>query len=152
MVLGWREWAALPELGLPRLKVKVDTGARTSALHAFELLPFVRDGAHWVRFSVHPSRKSPEAVTCEAPVVDYRPVTDSGGHKEERYVIATHIVLGRRHWPIEITLTNRDPMRFRMLLGRSGLTEGMLVDPKRSYLMGQPDVAHACALEAEPVA
>ncbi|MBI2381457.1 MAG: ATP-dependent zinc protease [Gammaproteobacteria bacterium] len=143
MVLGWREWAALPELGLAKLKLKVDTGARTSALHAFELLPFVRDGAHWVRFSIHPSRKRPDVVTCEAPVIDYRPVTDSGGHQEARYVIRAEVVLGRMAWPIDITLTNRDSMRFRMLLGRSALLPGMLVDPKHSYLQGQPEPGSA---------
>lgn len=152
MILGWREWAALPELGLPRLKAKVDTGARTSALHAFELQPFVRDGAHWVRFSLHPSRKRPEIVSCEARVVDFRPVTDSGGHTESRYVIETHVVLGRHHWPIELTLTNRDSMRFRMLLGRSALPTGALVDPKHSYLAGEPEPSLARGLATETAA
>lgn len=143
MIVGWREWAALPELGLLKLKVKVDTGARTSALHAFELKPFVRDGEHWVGFSIHPSRKSIKSVSCEARVVDYRPVTDSGGHTENRYVIASTVVMGTQAWPIQITLTNRDSMRFRMLLGRSAIRPGVFIDPTRSYLLGLPDLPRA---------
>lgn len=136
---GWREWAALPQLRIKRLRVKIDTGARTSALHAFEVLPFERNGQPWVRFGLHLSRKEGElAHWCEAPMLDRRIVTDSGGHTEDRYVIASTIVFGSIHWPLAITLTNRDTMRYRMLVGRSGLPVEAQVRPHHSWLQGQP--------------
>jgi hypothetical protein len=134
-LVGWREWAALPELGLERIKVKVDTGARTSALHTFRVLAFDRDGRPWVRFWVHPLQRSDAAVmVCEAPVVDRRLVRDSGGHQELRYVILTPVKLGGARWPIEVTLTDRDSMGFRMLLGRTAIRGRYRVDPGASYL------------------
>jgi hypothetical protein len=140
LVLGWREWVGLPELALPVLKAKVDTGARTSALHAFELEHFVADQRPCVRFSVHPIQGRDDLVVrCSAPLVEQREVTDSGGHRELRPVIATQLQLGEARWPIELTLTDRDSMRFRMLVGRTALSGRALVDVRRSYLSGQPD-------------
>jgi hypothetical protein len=137
--LGWREWVALPELGIAALKAKVDTGARTSTLHAFRIETFKVKGQDRVRFAIHPFQKRTDVVVeCEADVVDQREVTDSGGHREKRYVILTPVHLAGRDIPIEITLTDRDTMKFRMLLGRTALREGFIVDPTGSYMTGKP--------------
>jgi hypothetical protein len=135
--IGWREWLALPMLQIPAIKAKVDTGARTSALHAFFVEPFERNGMQMVRFGVHPLQKRLDLeIVCEAPVKDYRSVSDSGGHREMRYVIETEVVLGDLKKRIEMTLTNRDNMRFRMLLGRTAMA-GLSVLPNKSYLTGR---------------
>ena len=135
LMLGWREWVSLPELGLTRIKATVDTGARTSALHAFELDTYEERGVTRVRFKMHPRQYRDDIeVTCTAPVIDRRVVTDSGGHSEERYVIETPVRIADREWRIEMTLTARDNMRFRLLLGRSAMRDLVLVTPSRSYL------------------
>lgn len=139
LTIGWREWLSLPALGIPAIKAKVDTGARTSALHAFRTESFHRDGREHVRFWIHPLRgRNDVQIECEAPVVDRRIVRDSGGHTEERCFIRTLISAGGREWPAEITLTSREDMLFRMLLGRAALVEaGLQVDPVRSYALGR---------------
>jgi hypothetical protein len=133
-VIGWREWIRLPDLYPGRIKAKIDTGARTSCLHAFKITPFTKDGAPYVRFLLHPlQRERTPEVSCVALVIDYRAVTDSGGRREQRYVIRTSLKLGTRRWPIELTLTNRDQMGFRMLIGRQALRRYM-VDIGKSFL------------------
>jgi len=138
-LLGWREWVELPDLGLGPVKAKVDTGARTSCLHAFELEPFEKDGERWVRFKVHPvQRDDTQVVDCEAPVSDQRPVTDSGGNTEQRYVIVTRLRLGTWEGLVEMTLTGRDTMLFRMLIGRTTMKAGgFIVNPSLSYQTGR---------------
>jgi hypothetical protein len=137
-VLGWREWLAFPELGIPRIKAKVDTGARTSCLHAFFVEPFERQGEKWVRFGIHPGqRDTSKEIMCEAPVKDQRAVRDSGGHEEQRYVIETLVTVGNNEHRIEVTLTDRDTMKFRVLLGRTAVRGRYLVDSGRSYVQGK---------------
>lgn len=134
-VLGWREWVSLPDLGIGQIKAKVDTGARTSALHAYEIEEYTRGGQLHVRFKVHPSQKSAkETVTARALVLDRRHVKSSAGHLTFRYVIETDIVIDGAKWPIELTLVNRDEMGFRMLLGRQAVRRRWLVDPSHSFL------------------
>lgn len=131
---------SLPELGIPAIKVKADTGARTSAIHALNIEPITRDGIPWIRFGVPPIQRLDRLIiTCEAPVADQRKVTDSGGHTETRYVIATRLQIGELSKPIELTLTERTAMRFRMLLGRTALTPELIVNPGKSYLLGKVD-------------
>lgn len=138
IAVGWREWVSLPELGIPAIKAKIDTGTRTSALHTFSIVPYRERGRDMVRFSIHPLQKHNETViVCRAAVTDRRWISDSGGHRELRYVIMTPLHLGPNVWPIEITLTARDPMRFRMLLGRTAMGDRLRVIPDASYLVGK---------------
>lgn len=142
-LLGWREWVCLPELGIEYIKAKVDTGARTSALHAFSTEIYYEKGVKRVRFRVHPWQKRTDIEqTCSAEVVDERVVSDSGGHRERRLVIVTKVCLGDRCWPIEMTLTNRDNMQFRMLLGRTAIRAHYAVQPGASYLIGKKPPNH----------
>lgn len=135
--VGWREWLSLPDLNLSWIKVKVDTGARTSALHAGDIHFFDREGADWVRFRVRPAAGSHETHDlCEARIIDFREVTDSGGKTERRAVIRSTVHNGHYRAPIDITLTDRSTMRFSMLLGRTALPKDAMVLPRRSFLLG----------------
>jgi hypothetical protein len=138
-LIGWCEWVQFPQLGLPAVKAKIDTGARTSALHASTIDPFRRKGQLWVRFTIQPLPFAKSLVLeCEAPVVDRRLVKDSGGKSEKRYVIETLVVVGGTPRRIEVTLTNRDNMVFRMLLGRQAINKFHYhVAPSQSCLMGK---------------
>jgi hypothetical protein len=138
--IGWREWIALPDLGIPAIKVKTDTGARTSALHTFSQEAFVDRGVARIRFGVYPlQRRDDIEVFCEADVVDFRNVRNSGGELEKRYVIGTELRVGNWEWPIEVTLASRENLNFRMLLGRNALGNRALIHPGRSYLLGKPE-------------
>ncbi len=129
---------ALPNFGTPPIKAKIDTGARTSAMHAFRIRPFEKDGALHVEFFVHPvqHRRLPE-IKCEAPVLERRKITSSTGHSEMRYVVETIAVIGENKLPIELTLTNRDELGFRMLVGREAIRGKFIIDPGRSYCAGR---------------
>ena len=138
--MGWREWVSLPEWGAPYVKAKIDTGARTSSLHAFGLEWFDVSGSPWVRFEIHPwQRSTSDAIVAEAAVVATRDVKSSSGDVERRPVVHTSLVLAGREQTAEITLTRRDEMGFRMLVGREALRHRFVVDPGVSYLGGRPD-------------
>jgi ribosomal protein S6--L-glutamate ligase len=143
VIVGWEEWLALPDLGLPAIRAKIDTGAKTSALHAFAIEPFGPAAAPMVRFGIHPIPGRDDITRfCTAAIADRREVTSSNGEKEIRFVIRTRLVLGERNWgEIETTLTNREGMAYRMLLGRQAIRGGgMLIDPSASFL--QPKLSH----------
>lgn len=136
---GWREWVGLPDLDVEYIKAKLDTGARSSALHAFNLVEFERDGAAWVRFSVHPwQRSAQDEHTVELPVHDRRTIRSSTGHVQQRYVVRMHLRLMDQTFPVDVTLARRDAMGFRLLIGREALRHGFVVDSGRSYLGGKP--------------
>jgi len=138
-IIGWREWVGLPELGIKRIKAKVDTGARSSSLHAFRIVEFQRDGKTFVRFQIHPvQRKANVTIQAEAEVLEYRLVRSSSGKAQRRPVIITSISLLGFSWPVELTLANRDEMGFRMLLGREAFRKRFLVDAGNSYYGGVP--------------
>ena len=139
VILGSEEWCSFPELGIPTIKARVDSGAKTSALHAVNISPFVKEGENWVKFDINPIQNNSKTIIhCEARLVDKRIVKSSSGFREQRYVISTSLVFGEENWPIEMTLTNRDSMGFRMLLGREAMSGRVLVDPEQKYLLGQP--------------
>ena len=139
IILGSEEWCSFPELGIPTIKARVDSGAKTSALHAINIAPFKKEGHNWVKFDINPIQNNVKTIiNCEAPLVDKRVVKSSSGFREERYVIQTNLEIGNTNWNIEMTLTNRDSMGFRMLLGREAMSGRVLVDPAQQYLLGQP--------------
>ncbi len=139
IILGSEEWASFPELGIPTIKARVDSGAKTSALHAVNITPFLKDGENWIKFDINPIQNNVKTIIhCEALIVDKRVVKSSSGYREQRFVIKTDLKLGDEIWPIEVTLTNRDSMGFRMLLGREAMSGRILVDPEQKYLLGQP--------------
>ncbi|MEO0395397.1 MAG: ATP-dependent zinc protease [Cyanobacteria bacterium P01_A01_bin.137] len=134
-LIGWREWVMLPEFGITSIKAKIDTGARSSSIHAVNIEQFEVDGLAKVRFHIAPVQHDDgQLVPVEAKLLGQRSVTDSGGHREKRPVILTVVSLGGKPWPIELTLTNRDVMGFRMLLGRQAVRDRFLVDPGHSFL------------------
>lgn len=137
--IGWREWVKLPDLGVNSIKVKVDTGARSSSLHAYDLFEFEREGEKWIRFKLHPVQRSTnEIIQTEAKVLEFRSVRSSSGKAAIRPVIITNIELLGVIWPVELTLANRDEMGFRMLLGREAFRQRFFVDAGKSYYGGQP--------------
>ncbi len=139
LTVGWREWLTLPDLSIPAIKVKIDTGARTSALHTYFVEEYVENGTPMVRFGIHPIQKREDVeIICNTKIYERREVTDSGGHVEERIVIKTPVKIAEQQWDIEITLTNRESMYFRMLLGRTAMKGKMVVDPEKSFLVGEP--------------
>ncbi len=134
LLIGRCEWCTLPQLGVPAIKAKIDTGARTSSIHAFNIEPFFINEKKYVRFDIHPLQQTDNIlIKCQAPIADQRYITSSNGHREHRLVIVTTIVLGSISWDIEVTLSNRDPLRYRMLLGREALNHRVLIDPGICY-------------------
>jgi len=148
LIVGWREWVSLPGLGLPPLRAKIDSGAKTSALHATGIHSTGSGKRQRVHFNVHQGSGDDEiSWECSATPVDFRQVSDSGGHREWRWVIRTELFVGGLLWPIELTLTDRRGMRFRMLLGRSAMADRLLVDPGSSYHLGRRPSTAAHAVE-----
>ena len=136
-LIGWREWIVFPDFESAEVKAKIDTGARTSAIHADNVEAVERNGEAFVSFIIHPNQNDSEnTVACVAPLIERREITDSGGKTEERFVVRTLVRLGDQTWPIELSLTDRDSMGFRMLLGRTALKRRFLVQPDRSFLHG----------------
>lgn len=137
--VGWREWISLPELQIQSIKAKFDTGARTSVLHTYFIEPLLNSDRPQVRFGVHPlQRTEKKEVVCTADVIDRRRIVDSGGHPEMRYIIRTAVLIGGKNWPIDLSLTNREQMRFRLLIGRSAISGKLVIDPQRSFTLGRP--------------
>jgi hypothetical protein len=137
-VIGWREWVALPEFGVARIKAKVDTGARSSSLHALDVRLFERDGRQYVRFRIHPLQRSTRTTTeAVAEVIEFRPIKSSTGHITRRPVVLTEVAMMGERWPIELTLASRDEMGFRMLLGREAVRGRFVVDAGGSYYGGK---------------
>lgn len=137
MIIGCDEWCAFPSLAIPAIKARVDSGAKTSSMHAINIVRFTRDDEHWVKFDVHPLQKNRKVtVHCEAPLIDQRVIKSSSGDKEKRPVIRVPLSLGGTTWEAEVTLTNRDSMGYRMLLGREAMNGRILIDPEGMCLLG----------------
>ena len=137
IILGSEEWCSFPDLGIPLIKARVDSGAKTSALHAINIVPFTKEGEAWVKFDINPIQNNLKTILhCEARLIGNRLVKSSSGYSEKRYVVLSKITLGDKCWEIELTLTNRDSMGFRMLLGREAMSGRILVDPEQKYLLG----------------
>lgn len=135
---GWREWVSLPSIGVGSIKAKLDTGARTSALHAFNIETYWSNGELWARFFVHPYQENDaKEIACDARIEDIRIVSNPGGRRQRRLVIRTDIRLGDETWPIDLSLTDRDEMGFRLLIGRTAMHGNLIVDPDHSYLLGK---------------
>ncbi|MCB1072468.1 MAG: ATP-dependent zinc protease [Chlamydiia bacterium] len=131
--IGWQEWVSLPGLEIPAIKAKIDTGAKTSSLHAFDIEPIMKNKKEYVKFYVHPiQRNKTISIPCCCPIFDIRNVMSSNAQVEERYVIKSLLSLGGEKWEIEITLSDRDPLRFRMLLGREALASRVVIDPSKA--------------------
>jgi ribosomal protein S6--L-glutamate ligase len=138
IMIGWQEWCSFPQLNILAIKAKVDTGATTSSLHALNIEPFIQNHESMVRFDVQPLQYRHDIILqCAAPLIDKRIVTDSGGHKEERYVIRSLAKLGEYSWEIDVTLADRVTMKYRMLLGRTALAGRFMIDPLASTLLGR---------------
>lgn len=136
LIVGWREWAQLPELGIDHIKVKVDTGAKTSSLHTFQLSTVKHSGQDYVKFDIHPIQDNDSIIyTCISPIVDYRWITSSTGHRQRRFIIETHLKIGEYSTLVQLSLASRDEMGFRMLIGRAALKKEVLVDPAHSFLL-----------------
>lgn len=140
--VGWREWVALPSLGLPAIKAKIDTGARTSALHAFDIVESTdENGTTYVEFTTQPIQRDESVqVRCRAPLVEKRSVTDSGGHVAERYIVSVSLRIADREQDVELSLTDRRGMLFRMLVGRTSLVPNVSIDPSQSFVLGRENV------------
>lgn len=137
-IIGSEEWCSFPELGIPAIKARVDSGAKTSSIHAFNIQPFRRSGQTWVSFEIHPIQNNRRTVIrCERPVIDKRVIKSSSGLSETRYVVNAHLKLGEELWEVELTLANRDSMGFRMLLGREAMQNRLIVDPSEKNILGE---------------
>ncbi|WP_421784019.1 ATP-dependent zinc protease [Kiloniella litopenaei] len=136
--IGWREYVGLPEFHVDHVKAKIDSGARTSALHAEEITPFDQNGISFVSFLI-PFIGCEKGMRCSAKIVDRRPIKNTGGVAEERYIVKTKLTLGEMCWPVEVSLTSRQSMRFPVIIGRTAIREkGFLLNAGRSYLSGRP--------------
>ncbi len=143
-VLGWQEWVGLPDLNIGSIKAKIDTGAKTCALHTYFIEPYKKGTENWVKFCIHPVQDDVSTnIECHAKLVDERNVTDSGGHSELRYVIQTKIIITGEVFEAEVTLTDRESMKFRMLLGRNALKRRFIVDSSKSFLSGKGDTENS---------